>query len=123
MSQSAPGTSAAAALFGRDDCFTLADMLLAKPYRIATTQAGIGQHIKPYSLLGPGRPVLLVGGDIDISPNREALAGSERRVFHGGRRVMPDEPGFLGPRIDAAHGGVLPRLSLPAAMWASVMAV
>jgi hypothetical protein len=28
-------------------------MLLAKPYRIATTQAGIGQHIKPYYSLVP----------------------------------------------------------------------
>jgi hypothetical protein len=94
----------AAALFCGDTSLTIANVLLPQPDSITPAQTGIRQHVKPDPFLGPDRPSFLIGGHIDIGPNRKSLTRFQGGVFDLGCRIDFDKPNLLGPRIKASHG-------------------
>ena len=65
----------------------IAHMLATEPDSVATTEAGVEQHIAPDSFLSAYRPSLVVGGSIGFGPHREARTFFALRVLHTKRRI------------------------------------
>src|SRR6516162_7375870 len=93
----------AAALLSCDCDLTVAHMLTPDPHRVATAQSGVRQYVKPYAFFGANWPSVAVTFNVLLGPHRYAVIGLKLRILHGRRWINPDEAGFFGPRIEAAH--------------------
>jgi hypothetical protein len=60
----------AAALFGRNRCNVIADVLPTEPHGVASAQAGVEQRVEPNTLTCADWPSPFIGSDVSLSPNR-----------------------------------------------------
>ena len=65
----------------------LADMLPADTAGVAAPKAGIHKNVKPHSLARADRPLILVGGNVFLSPRFEAFASRSRWVGNASSRI------------------------------------
>ena len=92
------------ALFRFHPANAVVNMLAAVSDGVAAAQSAIEQHVEPYALFRPDRPVPLVCRDVLLGPWKEAIALRSRRIIDAGSRIGIGVPRLYRPSEQAAHG-------------------
>src|SRR5262249_15515988 len=84
-------------LFRAERRHTVADMLLAEPNGVTSTEPGVEQYVQPHALFRPERPSLLVTFHLAGGPDRKAPILFLLRFFASGSWVHCDQLSLQGP--------------------------